>query len=122
MVKNNFTQRVKSIASIPNTMQFEELLLGHTIHIDGAMAIDWTPYEFYVNGKKSHSGVNVFTLYKDNGQWKIVIKIVPVHYICVAEPQRHRMPFPSGLGQSMFREILGLRCDSLDIKLVYNIS
>ena len=54
----------KSIASIPNTMQFEELLLGHTIHIDGAMAIDWTPYEFYVNGEKSHSGVNVFTLYK----------------------------------------------------------
>ena len=72
MVKNNFTQRVKSIASIPNTMQFEELLLGHTIHIDGAMAIDWTPYEFYVNGKKSHSGVNVFSLYKENGQWKIV--------------------------------------------------
>ena len=62
----------KSIASIPNTMQFEERLLGHTIHIDGAMAIDWMPYEFYVNGKKSHSGVNVFTLYKDNGQWKIV--------------------------------------------------
>ena len=53
-------------------MQFEERLLGHTIHIDGPMAIDWTPYEFYVNGKKSHSGVNVFTLYKDNGQWKIV--------------------------------------------------
>lgn len=62
----------KSIASIPATMQFEERLLGHTIHIDGTMAIDWTPYEFYVNGKKSHSGVNVFTLYKDNGQWKIV--------------------------------------------------
>ena len=62
----------KSIASIPTTMQFEERLLDHTIHIDGAMAIDWTPYEFYVNGKKSHSGVNVFTLYKDNGQWKIV--------------------------------------------------
>lgn len=62
----------KSIASIPATMQFEERLLSHTIHIDGTMAIDWTPYEFYVNGKKSHSGVNVFTLYKDNGQWKIV--------------------------------------------------
>jgi Putative lumazine-binding len=62
----------QSIASIPMTMQFEERLLGHTIHVDGTMAIDWTPYEFYVNGKKSHSGVNVFTLYKDNGQWKIV--------------------------------------------------
>lgn len=62
----------QSIAAIPVTMQFEERLLGHTIHVDGAMAIDWTPYEFYVNGKKSHSGVNVFTLYRDNGQWKIV--------------------------------------------------
>jgi len=62
----------KSIASIPKTMQFEERLLSHTIHIDGNLAIDWSPYEFYVNYKLSHSGVNVFTLYKENGQWKII--------------------------------------------------
>lgn len=50
------------------TVRFEERLLGYTIHIDGTMAIDWTPYEFYVNGNKIHSGVNVFTLNKDNGK------------------------------------------------------
>lgn len=66
------SQFYKAIASIPMTMQFEERLLGHTIHVDGAMAIDWTPYEFYVNGKVSHSGVNVFSLFNDNGQWKII--------------------------------------------------
>jgi hypothetical protein len=36
------------------------------------MAHAWTPYEFYINGKLSHKGVNAFTLYKDDGQWKIV--------------------------------------------------
>jgi hypothetical protein len=30
--------------------------------VDGSMAHAWTPYEFYVNGKLSHKGVNAFTL------------------------------------------------------------
>jgi len=62
----------KSIASIPKDMKIEERLLDHKIQIDGSMAHAWTPYEFYVNGKLSHSGVNSFQLYKDNGVWKIV--------------------------------------------------
>ncbi|HOD10564.1 MAG TPA: nuclear transport factor 2 family protein, partial [Flavobacterium sp.] len=32
----------------------------------------WTPYEFYVNEKLSHSGVNAFTLFKENEKWKII--------------------------------------------------
>lgn len=70
--QESFSKFLQSIASISNSTVFEERILSHTIHVDGAMAIDWTPYEFYVNGKKSHSGVNVFTLYNDHGQWKIV--------------------------------------------------
>lgn len=61
-----------SIATIPNTIQFEEKLLNYTIQVDGAMAHVWTPYEFYINGKISHKGVNAFTLFRDNGLWKIV--------------------------------------------------
>jgi hypothetical protein len=38
------------------------------------MANAWTSYEFYINGKLSHKGVNSFTLFKESEDlgWKIV--------------------------------------------------
>ncbi|HEX8561985.1 MAG TPA: nuclear transport factor 2 family protein [Flavobacterium sp.] len=63
---------IKSIASIPKPMKFEERLMSFEIKIDGPMAHAWTPYEFYVNGKLSHKGVNSFQLFKDGLQWKVV--------------------------------------------------
>jgi hypothetical protein len=64
-----------SIATIPPTILFEERILNYSIQVDGSMAHVWTPYEFYVNNKFSHKGVNAFTLFKDNDQWKIVYLI-----------------------------------------------
>lgn len=61
-----------SIASIPNNFKFEEKILNYSIQIDGTMAHAWTPYEFYINGRLSHSGVNAFTLFKENNIWKII--------------------------------------------------
>lgn len=66
------TQLTKSIASVPKTFKFEEKLLSYKIQIDGSMAHVWTPYEFYVNGKLSHTGVNSFQLFKDTNGWKII--------------------------------------------------
>lgn len=65
----------KSIASIPSSMKFQEKILSYTIQIDGAMAHVWTPYEFYLNEKFSHSGVNAFTLFKEKDSWKIIYLI-----------------------------------------------
>ena len=62
----------KSIATIPLSMKFEEKILGFKVQVDGTMAHAWTPYEFYVNDKLSHSGVNSFQLYKENDGWKVV--------------------------------------------------
>ena len=62
----------KSIATIPLSMKFEEKILSFKVQIDGSMAHVWTPYEFYVNDKLSHSGVNSFQLYKENEVWKVV--------------------------------------------------
>ena len=62
----------KSIAEIPAGMKIEERLLDYKIQIDGPMAHAWTPYEFYINGKLSHKGVNSFQLFNDNGVWKII--------------------------------------------------
>lgn len=41
------------------------------VKTDAALAIVWTPYQFYLNGNFSHCGVNSFQLVRFNGQWKI---------------------------------------------------
>ena len=66
------TEFFTSIAKIPNEVRFEEKILSYKIKIDGAMAHAWTPYEFYLNGKFSHEGVNSFTLFRTVQGWKIV--------------------------------------------------
>ena len=68
---SDFTDFLKSIASIPKTMKFEEKLLSYDIKVDGNMANVWTQYEFYVNDKFSHKGVNSFELIKKDEKWKI---------------------------------------------------
>ncbi|WP_310557437.1 DUF4440 domain-containing protein [Flavobacterium sp.] len=74
---NKFTEETmegffNSLAKIPHTIGFEEKILSFIIQVDGTMANVWTPYEFYMNGKLQHSGVNSFQLYKDDGFWKII--------------------------------------------------
>ncbi len=64
-----------SMATIPVEMKFEEKILRYSIQVDGAMAHVWTPYEFYINGQLSHSGVNAFTLFKEKDVWKIIYLI-----------------------------------------------
>ena len=62
----------KSVAAIPKNVKIEERILSYNIQIDGTMANVWTPYEFYINEKLSHIGVNSFTLLLENNIWKIV--------------------------------------------------
>lgn len=73
--EENIKEFYKSIASIPSNLKFEEKILNYNIQIDGSMAHVWTPYEFYLNGKLSHSGVNAFTLFKEKDSWKIIYLI-----------------------------------------------
>ena len=65
----------KSIASIPVSLRFQEKILSYNIQVDGTMAHAWTPYEFYINDKLSHTGVNAFTLFKEKDSWKIIYLI-----------------------------------------------
>lgn len=62
----------KAIASFPPQLKFEEKILDYTIRIDGTMAHAWTPYEFLIQGKVVHTGVNSFTLLFENDNWRIV--------------------------------------------------
>jgi hypothetical protein len=49
----------------------DEQIDFETVKIDGPLAIAWTPYKFYYEGKFSHCGVNSFQLVRFNGEWKI---------------------------------------------------
>ncbi len=49
----------------------ERVLSWGPIQIDHEIASAWVPYEFYLNGKFSHKGVDVFLLVKVGDDWKI---------------------------------------------------
>jgi len=62
----------KQVAAIPIDLIIEERLLDYKINTDGTMAHVWAPYEFYIDNKLVHSGVNSFELFRESGAWKIV--------------------------------------------------
>lgn len=49
----------------------DERITFGAVHIDGALASVWTPYEFYLKGTFSHCGVNSFQLVRINAVWKV---------------------------------------------------
>jgi hypothetical protein len=49
----------------------DERISFETIKIDGPLAIVWTPYNFFWDGKFSHCGVNSFQMVRLKGEWKI---------------------------------------------------
>ncbi|MCC5936766.1 MAG: nuclear transport factor 2 family protein [Lunatimonas sp.] len=52
-------------------VELDERLLAYSIQVDGLLAHAWTPYEFYVDGKFSHCGVNSFQLIRTAEGWQI---------------------------------------------------
>lgn len=68
---SGFNAFLKSIASIPQGVNFEERILDYQVRLDGLMANVWTPYEFYINGEMSHCGVNSFQLIWVDKHWKV---------------------------------------------------
>ena len=47
----------------------------------GPIAMVWAPYEFLLNGKSTHCGIDVFDMVKVDGTWKIA------HLMWTQEPQ-----------------------------------
>ena len=42
-----------------------------TVLVRGHIAVVWTPYEFWLDGKRSHCGIDTFDLVKMDGRWRI---------------------------------------------------
>lgn len=70
--ESTITSFIKQISTLPADVNIEERILSYEIRVDGNLATTWTPYQFYVNGKLSHCGIDAFQLFKDeSGIWKI---------------------------------------------------
>lgn len=42
-----------------------------TVHIRGGIAQVWAPYEFWIDGKTSHCGIDTFDLVRVDGRWRV---------------------------------------------------
>ncbi len=42
-----------------------------TVLVRGPIAVVWTPYEFWIDGRTNHCGVDVFNLVKVDGTWRV---------------------------------------------------
>ncbi len=62
---------VQSVLSRKQGDMDERVLSWGPILIDHEIATAWVPYEFYLNGKFSHKGVDVFLLVKTGNEFKI---------------------------------------------------
>jgi len=74
-VKTNTTTIAKFLEAIhnrPKDQKWLEKLLDFKIDANDRIAQIWTPYEFYVNDKFSHCGVNIFQLFNDGSTWRIM--------------------------------------------------
>lgn len=55
----------------PTPNKYEEKIEFEAIHAEKSLASVWTPYTFWVNGKRSHCGTNSFQLIKSADGWHI---------------------------------------------------
>ncbi len=68
--QDNTSKFIASMAG--NHPLYDEKIKFNSILIDGDLAAVWTDYQFFVDGKFSHCGVNSFQLAKTDKGWKII--------------------------------------------------
>ena len=56
----------------PGSDSYEERLTDPAIESDGNVALVWSPYVFYLNGKPDHCGTDHFDLAHTAAGWKVV--------------------------------------------------
>ena len=57
---------------------FTERGFDATARVQDRVAMVWMPYDLYLDGKWSHCGVDVFTLMKQDGRWRVASVIYTV--------------------------------------------
>lgn len=59
------------IANLPSGPPMSERIWKPTVMVRGPMAVVWAPYEFKLDGKSHHCGIDVFDLLKVDGTWRM---------------------------------------------------
>lgn len=49
-----------------------ERIWSPKVMIDGPMAMVWAPYDFHVNGKFTHCGIDTATMFHDGTRWRML--------------------------------------------------
>lgn len=65
-----FRSRAQQRAT-PSGGRYVERGFNPEVRISGPLAMVWLPYDFYLEGKWSHCGVDLFTLLRKDGGWRI---------------------------------------------------
>lgn len=55
----------------PTGPRMLERMWAPTVLIHGSLATVWAPYDFHIDGKWSHCGVDVFQLARMGAEWKV---------------------------------------------------
>lgn len=50
---------------------YQERYWSPTVLVRGGIAVVWAPYEFRIDGQRSHCGVDVFDFVKIDGEWRV---------------------------------------------------
>ena len=64
-----FRDYVATVARLPD--DYLERMWNPTVLLRGDVAMVWAPYDFHVNGRFSHCGIDVFSLLRTADGWKI---------------------------------------------------
>jgi len=67
----NGKEFISAVTQRSDNPVWKEKLLSYEIKIDGPLANAWVKYEFWIDNKLSHCGVNSIHLLKDGLKWKI---------------------------------------------------
>jgi hypothetical protein len=51
--------------------RLRERILSPTVQLRGPLATVWAPYDFHVDGQRTHCGVDAFTLIRTDSVWQI---------------------------------------------------
>ena len=52
--------------------QLHERIWSPTVQIHGPLAMVWAPYDFHLDGQRTHCGVDAFTLVRADSLWRVV--------------------------------------------------
>ena len=71
--KMKYATRLAAVPFFKPPTQYSERMraTGVKVEVHQQIAMAWVPYDFYVDNKFSHCGIDVFTLMKTDTGWKI---------------------------------------------------